>query len=141
VTRQAVIDSCVCVKWLIREEYSEKAISLLSSGLELVAPDIVLTEAANALWKTVKRRLLTPEQAEARFTNLPSFFSRLLPTFDLVPEALMLGMAIDVPVYDCVYVVAGRRVSASLITADTKLIAKLANTPDHSNVIHIADWK
>jgi predicted nucleic acid-binding protein len=98
VTRQAVIDSCVCVKWLIREEHSEKAISLLSSDLELVAPDIVLTEAANVLWKAVKRALLTPEHADARLTNLPSFFNRLLPTFDLVPEALTLGMAVDVPV-------------------------------------------
>jgi predicted nucleic acid-binding protein len=107
----------------------------------LVAPDIVLTEAANVLWKTVKRGLLTPEQADVRLTHLPSFFSRLLPTFDLVPEALMLGVAVNVPVYDCVYVVAGRRASANLVTADTKLIAKLAGTRDHSNVIHIADWK
>jgi predicted nucleic acid-binding protein len=107
----------------------------------LVAPDIVLTEAANVLWKAVKRALLTPEHADARLTNLPSFFNRLLPTFDLVPEALTLGMAVDVPVYDCVYVVAGRRAGANLVTADTKLMAKLAGTPDHSNVIHIADWK
>jgi predicted nucleic acid-binding protein len=53
----------------------------------------------------------------------------------------MLGVAVNVPVYDCVYVVAGRRASANLVTADTKLIAKLAGTRDHSNVIHIADWK
>jgi predicted nucleic acid-binding protein len=141
VTRQAVIDSCVCVKWLIKEEHSEKAISLLSSDVELVAPDIVLTEAANALWKTVKRGLLTPEQADARLTDLPGFFNRLLPTFDLVPEALALGMAIDVPIYDCIYVAASCRTGASLITADSKLMAKLAGTPDHSSVIHIADWK
>ena len=141
MTRQAVIDSSVCVKWLIDEEHSEKAIGLLSSNLELVAPDIVLTEAANALWKTVKRGLLTPEQADARLTSLPNFFNRLLPTTDLVHEALLLGVAVDVPVYDCVYVVASRRIGAKLVTADSKLIAKLAGTPDHSNVVHIADWK
>lgn len=140
MTRHAVIDSCVCVKWLIKEEHSEKAIALLSSDLELVAPDIVLTEAANVLWKAVKRGVLAPEQADARLRDLPSFFSRLLPTFDFVPEALTLGMAVDVPVYDCVYVVAGRRTGASLVTADSKLIAKLVGTPDHGNVVHIADW-
>jgi len=141
VTRQAVIDSSVCVKWLIDEEHSESAIGLLSSDLELVAPDIVLTEAANALWKTVKRELLTPEQADARLANLPNFFNRLLPTTDLVSEALVLGMAVDVPVYDCLYVVASRRTGAALVTADSKLIAKLVGTADHSNAIHIADWK
>ena len=85
--------------------------------------------------------LLTPEQADARLTNLPNFFNRLLPTIDLVPEAFMLGVAVDVPVYDCIYVVASRRIGANLVTADSKLIAKLAGTPDHSQVVHIADWK
>jgi predicted nucleic acid-binding protein len=141
VTRQAVIDSCVCVKWLIKEDHSEKAMGLLASDLELVAPDLVLTEAANVLWKTVRRGLLTPEQADARLTDLPSFFNRLLPTFDLVPEALALGMVVDLPVYDCAYVVASRRTGANLVTADSKLIAKLAGTPDHTNTVHIADWK
>lgn len=141
MTRRAVVDSGVCVKWLIKEEHSEKAIGLLSSNLELVAPDIVLVQAANVLWKTAKRGLLTPQQAEARLTDLPSFFGRLLPMFDLAPEALALGMAINVPIYDCVYVVASRRAGASLVTADSKLMANLAGTSDHSSVIHIADWK
>jgi predicted nucleic acid-binding protein len=141
VTRQAVIDSCVSVKWLINEDHSERAIGLLSSDVELVAPDIVLAEAANALGKTVKRGLLTPEQADARLTNLPSFFNRLLPTMDLVPEALTLGMAVDVPVYDCIYVIASRRTGTNLVTADSGLIARLVGTPDHSSVVHIADWK
>jgi predicted nucleic acid-binding protein len=140
VTQQAVVDSCVCVKWLIEEDHSVKAIGLLSLGIELVAPDIILAEAANALWKTVKRGLLTPEHADARLASLPNFFNRLLPTFDLVREALALGMTVDVPAYDCLYVVASRRTGARLVTADPKLIAKLAGTPDHSNVVHIADW-
>jgi predicted nucleic acid-binding protein len=136
-----VVDSCVCVKWLVREDHSEQALSLLSTDLELIAPDLVLIEAANVLWKTVKRGLLTREQADARLTNLPSFFSRLLPTFDLAPEALALGLAADVPVYDSVYVVATRRSGAGLVTADSRLIAKLAGTPDQDNVVHIRDWK
>lgn len=141
MTRRAVVDSCVCAKWLIKEEHSGEAIGLLSSNLELVAPDIVLTEVANVLWKTVKRGLLTAEQATARLKDLPSFFSRLLPAFDLVPDALALAKAVDLPIYDCVYVVASRRTGASLVTADNKIIAKLAGMSDHGNVIHIGDWK
>ena len=100
-----------------------------------------MIEVANVLRKTVKRGLLSAEQADARLADLPGFFSRLLPTFDLVPEALELGLAADVPVYDCIYVVASRRTGASLVTADRKLISKLAGRPDAGNVIHIADWK
>jgi predicted nucleic acid-binding protein len=60
---------------------------------------------------------------------------------DLVPEALTLGMAVDVPVYDCIYVIASRRTGTNLVTADSRLIARLVGTPDHSSVVHIADWK
>jgi predicted nucleic acid-binding protein len=141
VTQAMVIDSCVCVKWVIQEEYSQNAIELLSSGLELVAPDMVLVETANALWKTVKRGLLSAEGAEARLTDLPRFFNKLLPTPDLVTEAFALGHAIDVPVYDCVYVVAGRRTGVPIVTADRKLMAKLAGTADAGNITHVADWK
>ena len=141
MTRQVVVNSCVGAKWVINEENSEQAINLLASDIEIVAPDLVLIEVANVLWKTVKRGLLSAEQADARLADLPGFFSRLLPTFDLVPEALELGLAADVPVYDCIYVVASRRTGASLVTADRKLISKLAGRPDAGNVIHIADWK
>ena len=141
MTEQVVVDSCVSVKWVVHEQDTEKAIELLSSDLELVAPDIVLIETANALWKNVRRGLLAPDRAQIRLGDIPRFFNRLLPTPDLVAEAFMLGQAIDVPIYDCAYVVASRRTSARLVTADRKLIAKLAGTPDGSNVLHIADWK
>lgn len=141
MTRQIVVDSCVGAKWVIRQEDSEKAINLLASDIELVAPDMVLIEVANALWKTVKRGLLPVELADSRLASLPGFFNRLLPTLDLVPEALELGLAADVPVHDCVYVVASRRTGANLVTADETLIAKLAGRPDAANIMHIADWK
>jgi predicted nucleic acid-binding protein len=140
VTEQVIVDSCVCSKWVLREQDTEKAIALLSSDLELIAPDLVVIETANALWKNVRRGLLTPEQARVRLGDLPRFFNRLLPTPDLVPEAFSLSHMIDAPVYDCAYVIASRRVGARLVTADRKLLAKLTGTPDGSNVIHLADW-
>jgi len=140
VTEQLVVDSCVCVKWVIHEEDSEKAIDLLSSDFDLIAPDMVLMEVANALWKNVRRGLLTAERAQLRLGDLPGFFNRLLPISDFVAEALSLGLATDLPIYDCAYVVTSRRVGAKLITADAKLVAKLADTPDGPNVIQLSNW-
>jgi predicted nucleic acid-binding protein len=128
------------VKWVVHEQDTEKAIVLLSSELELVAPDIVLVETANALWKNVRRGLLAPDRAQVRLGDLPRFFDKLLPTPDLVAEAFTLGQTVDVPIYDCLYVVASRRAGAKLVTADRKLIAKLVGTPDSDNVLHIGDW-
>lgn len=140
MTEPAVVDSCVAVKWVVREEHSDKAIELLSRDLQLIAPDFVLMEIANALWKNVKRGLLAPDGASARLADVRGFFNKLLPTPDLVLEAFALGDAVDVPVYDCAYVVAARRAGARLVTADSRLVAKLADTPDSTRVVHLADW-
>jgi predicted nucleic acid-binding protein len=140
VTQQLVIDSCVCVKWVIREQDSERAIDLLSSDVELIAPDLVLLEVANALWKNVRRGLVTAERSQSRLADLPGFFNRLLPSAELVAESLGLALTIDMPIYDCAYVIASRRTGAKLVTADTKLVGKLTDTPDCQNVIHLADW-
>jgi len=140
VREQVVVDSCVSVKWVVREQDTEKALGLLASDLDLVAPDTVLIEVANALWKNVRRRLITLDQAQRRVGDLPRLFNRLLPTRDFVAEAFTLGAEFDMPIYDCVYVVASRRIGARLITADSKLIAKLAGTPDGRNIVHLSDW-
>lgn len=140
MTEQAVVDSCVAVKWVVREKYSDKAIELLSRDLHLIAPDFVLMEIANALWKNVKRGLLAADGAIVRLADVPGFFNKLLPTPELVMEAFALADAIDVPVYDCTYVVAARRAGARLVTADNKLIAKLAGTADADRVVHLSDW-
>lgn len=141
MTGQVVVNSCVAVKWVLREEHSDKALELLQADLHLVAPDLVLMEIANALWKNVKRGLVSGEQAKVRLNDVPGFFNRLLTTPDLVAEAFALGDTADVPIYDCIYVVAARRIGARLVTADAKLVSKLAGTPDEARVFHITDWK
>ena len=140
MTGQAVVDSCVAVKWVVREDHSDKAVELLQADLHLVAPDLVLMEIANALWKNTKRGLVSAEQAKVRLNDVPGFFNKLLTTPDLVAEAFALGNTADVPIYDCIYVVAARRIGTRLVTADAKLISKLAGTPDEARVIHITDW-
>lgn len=140
MTEQAVVDSCVAVKWVVREEDSDTAIELLSRDLKLIAPEFVLMEIASALWKNVKRGLLAADGATARLADVRGFFNKLVPTPELVMEAFALGDAIDVPVYDCAYVVAARRAGARLVTADSKLIAKLAGTTDAARIVHLSDW-
>jgi predicted nucleic acid-binding protein len=44
-----VVDASVALKWVIPEAGSDAAAGLLHD--ELIAPDLWLTEAANALWR------------------------------------------------------------------------------------------
>jgi predicted nucleic acid-binding protein len=53
-----VVDASVVLKWFLPEKDSGLADSLLEDFLngdaELIAPDLILLEAANALWKRVE---------------------------------------------------------------------------------------
>jgi hypothetical protein len=44
-----VIDASVAIKWLVPEALSEEALRLLDAGEELLAPEMLMIEAANVL--------------------------------------------------------------------------------------------
>lgn len=46
-----IVDASVAVKWFSEEEQSDLAETLLASMELLIAPDLVIAEIGNALWK------------------------------------------------------------------------------------------
>jgi len=50
-----VVDASVAIKWLLEESGTRPAVRLLAERRPLLAPDLMLIEAANALWKKVRR--------------------------------------------------------------------------------------
>lgn len=51
MTTKVVVDSCVAVKWFLREPDAALAVKLLAPDVETIAPDFVMLEIANVLWK------------------------------------------------------------------------------------------
>jgi predicted nucleic acid-binding protein len=49
-----VIDASIAIKWVIEEEGTKEALALRNQAL--VAPDLLIAECANVLWKKVRRR-------------------------------------------------------------------------------------
>ena len=86
-----VIDTSVAVKWVIPEDGigieadTGAALALLAD--ELLAPDCILGEFANALFKKVQRREIGKEQARAAFAILPE-------TIDFFPSAHLVEPAL-----------------------------------------------
>jgi predicted nucleic acid-binding protein len=69
-----VIDASVALKWFLTEEESNGADVLFEAFLkgrtDLLAPDVLLLEVANALWKqTALLKLLRSEEAVSIFTT------------------------------------------------------------------------
>ncbi|MBB6306529.1 type II toxin-antitoxin system VapC family toxin [Xanthobacter tagetidis] len=136
-----VIDASVVVKWFIEEEGSERAEQLLDARVDLYAPRILLGEVANALWKSVRRGEVPMPLAEEALRRLPRTIRFLFDTDDILTDVLQMAVALDHPIYDCLYVAGARRRELSLVTADARLIRKFSASPYASTILPLSEWR
>ena len=115
-----VVDASVAVKMVVEEEGSAEAVELIETGEALVAPDLVLVEAGNALWNKVRTSQLLETHARDNLASLPAFFDRLWPSADLVGRAFEIAFQLRHPLYDCVYLALAEQLDAPLVTADLR---------------------
>ena len=135
-----VVDASVIVKWYVPEPGSETAAAVMRSGATLLAPDLVVAEVGNVLWKKVRRGELETEDAtdlaDRMAVGLPAALRSSQP---LLRDAVELATAYDRTVYDALYIVLAVREGATLLTADDRLIRALRDTPLEPFVRHFAD--
>jgi predicted nucleic acid-binding protein len=122
-----LVDASVALKWFLEEDDSEQARALISS-YSLAAPEIVLPETANGLWKAYSRQIIDSETYRAALAILPGAFDRIHSTEPLVQQAGLLAAELDHPIYDCLYLVSTLMMDEELITADKRLLEKVAGT-------------
>ena len=134
------VDASVAVKWLIAEDDSDAARSLVARGEELHAPRLMVSEIANALWR--KARLGEIERSEAAATTaaVPGMPVRWSADETLCADAVRLTLALDRPVYDCVYLALAHRLGAPIVTADLRFADALAMTEHGNAVMRLADY-
>ncbi len=117
-----VIDASVAIKWVIEEDGTPEAMSLRRH--RLFAPELLVAECANVLWKKTRRRELTPDEARLAARLLQRADVELAPMRALLEPATELAIAMDHPAYDCTYLALAESLSCDLVTADRKLSAK-----------------
>ena len=129
-----VVDASVAVKWLVEEEYSDAADRLLEGSHELFAPRLMASEVGNALWR--KARLGEIERSQAGL--LAGAISEMAVSWEsdegICPDAVRLSLALDHPVYDCVYLALAHRIGATVVTADARFAHALAET-EHGGAV------
>lgn len=123
-----VIDASVAVKFLTWEAGSQQAFAYIDSPEALIAPDLVVPEVANALWKKVKQSELLEIHAQRSIDDLPEFFVRLESTLGLMRDAFRLSFQLRHAVYDCVYLALAIREDAILATADRKFMNAISRS-------------
>jgi predicted nucleic acid-binding protein len=119
-----VIDASIAVKWVIEETGTEAALSLRRRA-KLIAPELLVAECANILWKKVRRKELSRDEAHLGARLLQSADLELLPTRSLLEAAVLIAIELDHPAYDCVYVALAAANDCRFVSADERLLRKV----------------
>ncbi len=128
-----VIDASVALKWVLDEPGRAAADTLLDD--ELIAPDLWLVEAANALWKRAGRGDISVQEAGAMLAEL-----RNAPVSSVVVDlsaAMDLALELKHPVYDCLYLAAAIREDSHVVTADRRFYAVTRGAPDLADRVRL----
>lgn len=125
---QYVVDASVAVKWVVAEEGTQNALALLSAG-SLCAPELLIAECANIIWKKVRLAQLNAEEALMAAELIERADIELHPMRALLEPATRLAIDLDHPAYDCIYLALAVARDATFVTADARLISKVRGLP------------
>lgn len=122
---EVVVDTSVVVKWYIPEQHHEQARALrddyLDGAFDLVAPELVLFEAVNALRYSGH---YDGERLEAAARSLPEYGIDLV-SFGDAGAVAETANDLDITVYDAAYIALARKLDATVYTADGRLLDDL----------------
>ena len=124
-----VLDASVLIKLFIEEPGSVEAVAAVESAEQLLAPDLLLAESSNILWKRVQRGELDATVADELLTDILQMQIQYTPTRDLVAVALRLAIETERTVYDALYLALAIQADAVLLTADERLVNSLDSAP------------
>ena len=113
-----VVDASVAIKWIFEEEFSAEARALLDEPDVPIAPALLLMEAGSALWRRRRRGELTSDEVQRLFDVFLDVPIGFVDEAALVGPALDLALALDHPIYDCLYLALALREDVLLATAD-----------------------
>jgi predicted nucleic acid-binding protein len=118
-----IVDASVAVKWFVDESDSAIAARLLKQPLS--APDLLLPECANVLWKKVVRAELSLDEAEVIALALEAAAIALHPTRAHLAKATRIACELGCPAYDCFYLALAQELQQPLVTADLRLVNRV----------------
>jgi predicted nucleic acid-binding protein len=123
-----VIDASVAIKWVLDEPGTDAALALRDE--QLIAPELWLAEAANALWRHMRLGEITATEAHARMEELANAPVASLAIAPHVARALQLATELLHPVYDCLHLTLAERYDTCVVTDDRRFTAAVAERPD-----------
>lgn len=117
----ATLDTNIAVALLIDLPYSEQARQIVSQASAAIAPDLIISEFANTLWKIALAGNKPAAEFDHILAGLPLLFDEIIAGRLLMKAALHHAVTLKHPAYDCFFVALALSRQAALVTADRSL--------------------
>lgn len=136
-----VVDASVVVKCYVPEDGSPAAVALLGGAGRLLAPDLLVAEFGNTLWKKTRRGELTRDEGDAIVQAfLTAAPVTLYASTALLQPAWELAREFRRTIYDALYLALAVAQDCPFITADAALVRTLHGTPLQDFVKPLTSW-
>ena len=117
-----VLDASAVVKIIEGSALAAELHEAVLAADLVMAPELMLTEVANALWRLQRAGQLQADSLQWPRSRAAELVDHIEPDRNLQAEALALATHLDHPVYECIYLVLARREVANLLSTDQKLL-------------------
>lgn len=134
-----VLDASVAVKWYLDEPGSEAARALQGFTVGLIAPQFLLVEVANILWKYSRKGELSPTTGSRILHHLGGAPIEWQEDSHLYQDAFQLATETGRTAYDCLYLSLAITTDRPFVTADRKLYNALQGTPLERHLVWVDD--
>jgi len=138
-----IVDASVAARFILVEDLTDKAEKVLedylSGTIDLYAPRLIVAEIGNTLWRAIKLKIMTLEEAENQLLNFLKLGIKYVDlSYDDFKEVLRLAKEKDITYYDSIYAYSSIKLKIPLLTADNKLYNKVK---DQVKVIHLRNYE
>ena len=122
-----IVDASVVVKWFTKEEDKEKAVKIrddfVNGNIEIVFPDLILYEIANAL--RYNPNFNSDDVNSAIESLLDMEIDIVVPQSSTLKKAIEISFERNLTIYDSFYIALASEIDYGFVTSDEQLYKKV----------------
>lgn len=118
---RVVLDASAAIEIVLDRARGPRFGDLLEQADTVLAPDLLIPEVADTIWKYHQFEHLNLDICERALEFAIGLVDALIPSNELYREAFLLARAARRPVYDMFYLALARREDAAFLTLDAVL--------------------
>ena len=131
-----IVDASVAIKWVLEEDGSAEARSLLASEV-LAAPDLMYVETANILWLRVRRGFVPQADAAAARCGRLAIVRTGAASMAMNAAAHATACELGQTVYDSLYLTVAIAEKAVFLTADKAFVRAAETHPVYGAAVQL----